>query len=439
MGSSGPGHPAVSLCLTNYDRDAQRVVSLAEIEVRDAFGDERNGYGTLALKTAEDGVPRVAVTITPDRRVGIGTDDPSGALDVRGLSVVEELASETLSVSGTATLHNLVVTGNATLASAPQEYGDFSAINVRNVASVSSLEVSSRARAQTLEIADAASVRSLSVAEGVNADSLSVSTDSQLAASSADSLVVNGALRSASLAVDGGASAGSVTSPSVISSSIVSDSTVTASLTVSESASIGSIDVSGSANESLLVVDGGVSCGAVSADALAVAGVSAMNATSVTSLDVAGAVAARSIAVAQDTVTGELVVSGGATVERLYARDRLATSVLHVDSALVVRSGKGSAVCGWFYWRRGDRAPTILTAIVNCDRGIPVVRVFDPERNVTLGVADGVTSSELQKLPVGLSMTSTVPGSSDVYLVEVQLECTGKGNATLASFVLSVE
>jgi hypothetical protein len=86
VGSSGPDtEPAVSLRMNNYDRDIGRVVHLAEIEARDAFGDaESNGYGNIRIATASDNVLQDVMVLTHEQRVGVGTATPTCALDVAG-------------------------------------------------------------------------------------------------------------------------------------------------------------------------------------------------------------------------------------------------------------------------------------------------------------------------------------------------------------------
>lgn len=86
VGSAGPDAiPAIVLRMTNYDQDVKQVVTLAEIAVRDAFGDaDMNGYGEFTIRTCVDSVPRDVVTVTHTGRVGIVNSEPAHALDVTG-------------------------------------------------------------------------------------------------------------------------------------------------------------------------------------------------------------------------------------------------------------------------------------------------------------------------------------------------------------------
>ena len=85
VGSSGPDSEVVAVHFDNFDRDIPGTTRLAEIQVRDAYGNaEKNGYGNMYIGTASENAVGGLLTLTHDQRVGIRTTQPNCVLDVRG-------------------------------------------------------------------------------------------------------------------------------------------------------------------------------------------------------------------------------------------------------------------------------------------------------------------------------------------------------------------
>jgi hypothetical protein len=419
VGSSGPDSHAVALRMTNFDKDARAPVALAEIEASDASG---NGRGTLRLRTCEDGVARTAVTVTHDLRVGVGTSEPAAALDVRGAIRADSFTACALSLDGDARVANLLVSGDLAVTgmitvggresddvdpALPAGGGNRSFRSIEaETASIGDLTVSRRARAielcvdGTLTAEDAAISGGLSAAGTVRAEDLWASEGLRAKNISAVDLAVAGTAR-----IEGELDVAEIAR---LRNLDVAEKTLVAELEVSRKAFVSELEVSGPA----------------------LAG----------QVDVAGKVSASELAISNKAVARDLAVTGTATLASAVAMDALAASPLGIDASARAQAGKGSAVCGSFYWRRGDRAPTMITAIVTCSdaRGSPVVRAFEPGRNALLGTKDaGIAGADVPfRVPVPLSGTLMVPRSEDVYLIEVQVECLGRGTARLLSYVV---
>ena len=101
MGSSGPDTTtAVALRFDNYDQDVGDVFSLAEIDVRDAYGDAiHHGSGNMRIRTfrgvSGDAEPDMSVgcclTLKHDGFVGVNTEQPQAMLDVAGSAQCQTL------------------------------------------------------------------------------------------------------------------------------------------------------------------------------------------------------------------------------------------------------------------------------------------------------------------------------------------------------------
>jgi hypothetical protein len=370
---SGSG-PAAALRMTNYDTGEGAPIPLAEIAALDA---SRAGCGTLALRTYEDGIVRTAVTITHDLRVGVGTSDPAAELDVKGTVRADSFSACALALEGDARVANLLVAGDLAVTG-------MITVGGRESAGEDDVVENSADRSFRSIAADSASIGDLAVTEMAR---------------------IGGEL--------------DVAESARVRSLDVAEKALVAELDVSRKAFVAELEVLGPALASQLYV-----AGTVSASDLAIS-----RSAGVAEMRVAGKAIAR-----------DLEVTGTATLASLVAMDALAISALGVDAAARAQVGKGATVCGAFYWRRGDRAPTMITAIVVCSdaRGAPIVRAFEPGRNALLGTKDaGAIGADVpSRVAVALTGTLSVPRSEDVYSIEIQIECIGKGTARLVSYVV---
>ena len=136
------------------------------------------------------------------------------------------------------------------------------------------------------------------------------------------------------------------------------------------------------------------------------------------------------------TLAGTLGVSGDATfqqnvnvsqlatVNRLYARDLLASGSKFLDRAALALSTTPT-MFGAFLWRSGDRPPTSVTVQFQCTRTDTTsgFKVVDTARNVTLGYVDMPAGERNvgRFAVVPLLGTQYVALSNDVYNIELQM------------------
>lgn len=153
------------------------------------------------------------------------------------------------------------------------------------------------------------------------------------------------------------------------------------------------------------------------------------------------------------TVAGTLGVSGAATfqqsinvaqvatIERLYARDLLASQSMYMDRGARAWSTTPT-VFGSFLWRLGDRPPTSVTAQFQCTRTDQTsgFKVVETVRNITLGYVDvPAGAANVDRFAVvPLSGTQYVTQSNDVYIIELQMVNTNaRGFVSVLNYLVN--
>lgn len=171
--------------------------------------------------------------------------------------------------------------------------------------------------------------------------------------------------------------------------------------------------------------------GDVECDSLSVSGQAAITG----SMEVGGPIAVTSDAAFASGAN----VAGLATVERLYARDRLARGTQQVYSGVSSNSSTWR-LAGSFIWRMGDRPPAVVTVAFDSShsQSLPAALVFNLSTGTTLGVTYAQEKGQ-KFLAVAVSGAPYVANDSSAYELDIFIANRGPGNVWASNYLVSSE
>jgi hypothetical protein len=138
-------------------------------------------------------------------------------------------------------------------------------------------------------------------------------------------------------------------------------------------------------------------------------------------------------------VVGSVDVTEDAIIERLYARDKLATGTMSVNAAVRART-EAWLVAGSFWWRRGDRQPTGATVsfTITSNQAKPAVAFYEIGRQQVIGYTV-VPNAGNTVATVTIQDTLFTANDNTAFQIDVYISnATEVGVVTLSNYLVTV-